>query len=605
MTNPEEPIVTESGDRPVGLWQQVGFLLASIAVRRTGVRVYHLGEKKRGMSAEEFGQQLLEMVAAAEERLRLTDVETAGREEISDRLVDALVWRGESDLAAQMLQRLTRHFEDTYGVTISPGEHPEDSGVSLLPGYSAGAVQLQVTASAAWKRQEAAVVAAIEILDAADLSDQDALAQAITNWHGDRPNPWLDEATLRARRSELERQLTATGVDDRVRADLLFVVDYLTARPVGGYLQQTSVMVDPGDEVKGRMQVLLDVFARNPKAARAMMSAETAVLVEADQEAVREEGRQILRGHQPASPWPEYIDRDMVGDRLHRYAEAMQHVIDYARYLATDPDAEIYMHETGGSYDEIFDILDIVRDERAHFTAMAEQRPGLVEIERQQLKALLRDFDVGISTQLPELLWADDRSKREADYLRGSQHASTLSQHVEQQMKAVLTAAGVTGLDKDRLHVPSGSVAFELSRIRDWIYMAGTNTDGDSDAGNRERRNKSVAACGQALVTAGVPQPARAQVKAILDAGFADAERFSGSFRIRMQRWTTRSAHTSAKETSLPETAAATGARPLIEAAGLDSVSIAAGELTDTQMLPNAATGTAATDVGIETGADL
>ncbi|MCZ9324827.1 hypothetical protein OHX14_00025 [Nocardia farcinica] len=171
-----------------------------------------------------------------------------------------------------------------------------------------------------------------------------------------------------------------------------FTVDYLwrVVRQVD--LLDTPVMVDPGQEVRGRVPQLLQAFAEQ-RIAPAEIGAEISVMTVEDQQSVREAGRAIRAGDEvDVRLWPGYADRDQLREQLENYArdaiEAGQRPTTSPRpnWPPSTPPWSAYRTELGraltaaGVYDETkADIRELV-DTRARQAG----KLGRGAVEREQ-----------------------------------------------------------------------------------------------------------------------------------------------------------------------------------------------------------------------------
>ncbi|VFA91792.1 Uncharacterised protein [Nocardia farcinica] len=113
-----------------------------------------------------------------------------------------------------------------------------------------------------------------------------------------------------------------------------FTVDYLWRDVRQVDLLDTPVMVDPGQEVRGRVPQLLQAFAEQ-RIAPAEIGAEISVMTVEDQQAVREAGRAIRAGDEvDARLWPGYADRNQLREQLETYARDAVEAGREADYLA-------------------------------------------------------------------------------------------------------------------------------------------------------------------------------------------------------------------------------------------------------------------------------
>ncbi|WP_067859963.1 hypothetical protein [Nocardia shimofusensis] len=103
------------------------------------------------------------------------------------------------------------------------------------------------------------------------------------------------------------------------------------------------MLVDPGQEVRGRIPQLLERFSER-RIAPAEIAEEISVMTDDGQQGVREVGRAIVASAEgDVRVWPGWVDRVRVADRLHEDAiEAREHYgdIDYHHLTAVIRDID-------------------------------------------------------------------------------------------------------------------------------------------------------------------------------------------------------------------------------------------------------------------------
>lgn len=197
-------------------------------------------------------------------------------------------------------------------------------------------------------------------------------------------------------------------------------------------------MVDPGEEARGRIPSLLTGFAAR-RIDPAEMTKEISVLTPQDQHTVREIGRAIVAGHNPdLRVWPGYADRDEIRDELRTYATLAGNQIWRAHEVLHPLNGEEDMARIG-IHDEIAADLPRLAATRAKLEAIAlgTDPNGLAPIERAHLAAVLTDIDAGRiqhHKELPELMWADERSRSIVDSGRQTHRGVKLATRTENRI---------------------------------------------------------------------------------------------------------------------------------------------------------------------------
>ncbi|WP_280335579.1 RRQRL motif-containing zinc-binding protein, partial [Nocardia wallacei] len=499
---------------PTGPGQRMTYLLATVAVNQARDRREQLAADAahaEGRGAEAvawYRGERAKAQAEAEARLA-TNSAQLGPASVAP-LADALVWHQDSPVAAERLGEITAAYGAGWGVVVDP----DQLTVSIDPDVDATVVQ-DYTEAAALRAREAA---AVDVVTALPLTEQ-ARAQvdaAMTAWLGTdidpaHPRAYLDTAA--DRRAQLAAALTGLGADDRARVD--FVVDYLRADLQEVDLLDTPVWVDPGQEVRGRVPRMLEAFAIGQYAGKEIAE-EISVMTREDQQRVRQAGKAIA-ARQPVDIrlWPGYVDRTELAEELHLYALDAEELRGDADYLPKAVAEDVDNPQLWGLSDDVEVRIDRLASRREELLAAAAGGEGLHPLERAQLEVTLGDLDAGRirdHKELPELLWADERSKAEADELRVSSRGGELSAATRDAVTQRLAAAGVDVDARD-----NNQLRDSLDRIGDSVYSVAC---GASTRGMDYERKAYVdkrARLGQALANAGVDQAARAEIRAVID----------------------------------------------------------------------------------------
>ncbi|BDT96968.1 hypothetical protein IFM12275_69440 (plasmid) [Nocardia sputorum] len=350
-------------------------------------------------------------------KLRQAGYDTASRTEIADAVRDAATWANDSEVAGIELGHLAEHVGSRFGVDIDIFNGEAHLITSADPAALAAAEQER----AALARDRTAQDRAVEIVAADDDLDEStkiALYAAIESWRTD-PSP--------DRLETLTRQLKDKKVPEQTRHRVRFVFAYLSddteigsvgnlgnavsaAQELAGH---TRPLVDPGEEAKARIDKLLATYQEQLKVGaptqqvQQQLAGEVEVLTMQDQEATRERGKAIRANPAGNYPrlWPNHVDRDELTTHIRAYAT-----------LA--PQAEAAAGKAGDLADVT--AVQLRKSAARHKAAIKEAittGEGLHSLEKDQLRAVLRDIDSG-KTRTPEQLFADDRSAAAVDINR-------------------------------------------------------------------------------------------------------------------------------------------------------------------------------------------
>ncbi|MGW4720325.1 hypothetical protein, partial [Nocardia sp. NPDC004260] len=526
---------------PAGHGQRIAYLLATVAVNQARQRLDKLdaaveeAERQGGDAVAELEATMRTAIDNAEARLT-TNTAQHGPASVAP-LADALVFRTGSDLAADRLTQLTSDYATTWGVRIDA----EELAVDLAGDFDPVAAQDSAEVKALFDRKSAAV----DIVSALPLSDaaKAAVGEALSAWHygidPDNPHATLDGED--ALRQQLEADLAAAKISEADRARVGFVVDFLRGDVSDIDLLASPVFVDPGEETRGRVPKLLEEFARNQRIAP-QVGREISVMTAADQERVRAAGKAIAAGQQVDTQlWPGYVDRQRLAEDLHDYAHDAQEMRLDADYLAegrmSEEERARLGHKSPTMQDETSARIDRIVATREKLLDTAQGGKGLASIERAQLAAIITDIDTG-RTELAELLFADEHTKADADFLRreraASQLADTAREAITQRIDATnavdphTRAAGqlteaVKEVGYTLSSVASGSRAFSLQAKRTAFV---------------EKRGR----LGQALAQAGVPTTARTEIRDLLDTHARVAGELGNASLARTEQWEAKTA---------------------------------------------------------------
>ncbi|WP_433527763.1 hypothetical protein ACQPZ2_44055 (plasmid) [Nocardia pseudovaccinii] len=554
-------------DTPTGHGQRMAYLLATVAVNQARYRDQRLAKAVEqaqalgGDAVEELVTRGEQTQARAEARLeaRRQDNPTAAVQA----LADALVWHPNSEIATKHLRQLTYDYAEQWGVVVDADEF----AVSIDPNFDAVDAQNHAEAWRLFDRESAVMdfVSAMALLDTA----KGAAMEAISEWRGIGISPADPRAHLRdeaARREQLSVDLAAAKLPEPDRARVEFVVDYLRGNTADVDLLDSPVIVDPGEEARGRVPRLLELFANDPRAAK-VVGEEIAVMTAADQDRVRQAGTEIARGGEvDFKLWPDHVDRYELGEALAEYAADYGELRSEADYLATGGYSEEEHERLGaedipGVGDETGDRITRVAQQRDQLRDTILNGKGLAPVERAHLSEVLGDIDAGRirdHKDLPELLFADERTKADADVNRVGVPASRLSTATREEITQRIEASSAEpqGWDAERLN---GAV----SSIGDSLYSVACGARGN---GGIEDERKSYAdkraRLGKELVKAGVDEAARAEIRELVDDRARQAGVLGTAAAQREQRWQAKTDRVvAARDNAVAQRLAATAGR--------------------------------------------
>lgn len=550
---------------PTGHGQRVAYLLATVAVNQARERSAKvdaaIGRIDRGEDADwDLEPKIREAMSQAETRLQ--SIPWQNRTAMVASLADALVWSFDSELAAQRLDELTSSYALSWGVDIDPMEFT----VSIDPQFEAEHFQRYAEAASVWDRESAAIdiVAALPMTPAA----KDAVTQAMLAWRGpgvDLLDPDEHRVSQLRRREQLDVDLAAARLTAEDRARVEFVVDYLRGDTSRVDLLTSPVVVDPGEEARGRVAGLLEQFAHNPKAAREV-GKQISVMTADDQERVREVGRAIAAG-QPAdfAVWPGYVNREEFREALVEYADDSAELRSMADHLAEGRLTAEEHARLGAVVGALTDDTNLqitrIAAQREQLLDQARHGKGLTSMERAQIVCTIEDIDAGVirgHRELPELLFADERTKASVDFLRTAKPASELSNTTRRQITELVDAAS-TAAPHSR---EDQRLRFEVSSISDAVFSVAAGSPGTRVELDRQQYTIKRTELGKALARAGVDPEVRQQVRALVDDRARQAGELGRPAAARRQQWRDKSASTvAARDDAIAQRQAAAAGR--------------------------------------------
>lgn len=521
------------GPEPVGHGQRVARLHALVAVNssrddrdRRDARL--ASAARRGASEEDLEAARAGARTGAE--ARMAQIPWHNPDACAVMLGEALTWREESPLAAERADQLIASYAASWGVIVDP----VTGSVRIDPGHDAPARQEYAEAAAVWAREQASVGA----LAAAPLSPagKAAVEEALQRWSGEGVDPQAPRThidTQDERRVRLAADLDAAKLSESDRALVDFTVDYLRGDTRDLDLLDTPVMVDPGVEARGRMGALLTRYAGKSASAQ-LVAEDLAVMSPSDQETVREIGRAIKAGQKPdLDPWPEFVDREQLLEVIQMYAIDAEEQHMEADFLVE----EDYEYDQIGVSDDIGTRIARMAAARENLRGIAVEGKGLAPIERAQLTAVLDDIDIGYISrrdQLPEMMWADERTKADLDYLRSSDQAAQVKRGFVESVTQQVERSGAQPTEK-----AASAVRASVRHMGDTLYNVSCGmTEGVDKA--REAFVEQRTELGRHLAQAGVGAESMGAIRADIDTTARQAGVLGRTADQRSNQWQAR-----------------------------------------------------------------
>jgi hypothetical protein len=469
--------------------------------------------------------------AEAEQNLSREIPWDKNREAVVGMLTDALVWRRHgSARAADRAREIGEEYAGRWGVLLDP----DALTVEVDPDHDPGPDQDYTEAACLLERESA--VREIILPTLAEPARTE-VAHALDTWQGsgiDPLNPRNYILNRDARRERFTAALDAVTMCEPDRQRIDFVVDYLHDGLTDVDLLDTPVLVDPGAETRGRVPALLDAFQRgnlNPKE----MAAEISVMTVEDQQAVRDVGREIAAGHEPdLGVWPEHVNRDRTGEELGLYAREAEDQRYDADQLAENELTDEELAQVGVN-DEIAARIERMADHTEQLRTTMNTGKGLVDVERAHLRAVLADITAGRilgDQQLPELMWADERTKAHADHARSDTTAGLLGRDAQAGIEDLVGRANRPGGVDRRFPAVVATLRDTLTNV-----AAGA---GDQVEQERRRFSETRTELGQLLTQAGVDQDAKTGIRQVVDARAREAGELGRTAENRRAQWKTR-----------------------------------------------------------------
>ncbi|MBH0780342.1 hypothetical protein [Nocardia bovistercoris] len=529
----------------LGHGQRVAQLHAVVAVNQARHRREELLDAEdaaagHSLAAADALAADVEAALDRDERALRVDV-GSNRDAMALQLAKALTWREASEVAAIKAEELTAELA-WWGVRVDVDE----LSVSIDPELDGHTAQVEAEARAVRVRE----MAMVEAVAGAALPDgvKTAVGEVMATWSdqyfdSDQAQVYIDREPYRY--EDLRAELGKVRMSETDRAAVDFTLAYLREQVEGVDLLDTPVMVDPGVEARTRVPELLDHFAyarttgseAAAKAAAAILAEEISVMTGEDQDAAREVGRAIVAGHPfDVNIWPGYVDRDHIRGELALYAMDAAEQRGEADYLAEADFVYDRPLELVGVGDDFGERVERMATRREQLLTIAETGKGLHDLERRQILATLTDIDTGRiadETQLPEVMWVDERSKAEVDAKRGYEPGAELAKATREQVTNLIEAS--SAVDSEAVQAVKGAV----SSIADSIHVvAGGAVTGveNERKGYVEKRDR----LGQALVDAGIDRDTKLKVRRVIDDNARQAGQFGITAAERRTRWEAR-----------------------------------------------------------------
>ncbi|MCX4099219.1 toprim domain-containing protein [Nocardia sp. alder85J] len=431
------------------------------------------------------------------------------RTEIAEALKDSVTWAEDSPVAKRMFAELSGHIHDRYGVHIDTMSlHAVVAAPDSVRDQLAHIDQARAVAARVADARDR-MVTLVAGAGGIDESAKPGLYEAIDAWKKNPGGHSLEGLT---------KKLKSAGVDAKTTAKVRFVAVYLgapdvevplkhlgavaTSNPAAELRRVGEPLVDLGDEAKHRVDtMLLDYQTRlkhglDTQGVRDRLADAVQVMTPEDQQTARARGVEIRRNPGKAFDpiWPDHVDREALGETIRMYA-AMAPQVE-AREAVEDGLDPVWAAEQ----------RERVALQRRQIDRALSHGQGLHEYEKDQIRAVLRDVEAGITDAVPEMLFADDRTAAQVDARRGDRIARAATGDHRRDLHNTLHGPGV----------PAGTAGWVRDEV-DAVLAAHTQlAAGQVALPDYEKLLARMAAVG-------VPEPIRNRVKHQLDDGSRDA----------------------------------------------------------------------------------
>lgn len=502
-----------------------------------------LAERIAGQEAEE--REAAEARFAAERKATETQLQqlqkkgwdNVSRDELADAVQEARAWAPDSAVAEGAMSELRAHVYNRFGLYLNPSTDEVDTPTSSAE------LMTQLTRVEGDRATDARLVRA-----------QDKIVEQIAGHHN------LDESTRRDLYAQVEAwhtnptpqtldalntKLRSAGVTKEAATRIRFTAVYLSEQGITSSAgtqqgrgtekaaltathllrQMPQPLVDPAEEAKPRIDEMLTSYqdrmrvGANVEQITDRLGRAVALLTPEDQETTRQRGSQIKSN--PAGQykplWPDHVDRDRLAESVQVYA-VLQPRADAAAVADNDYDAA-----------NAANMRKQADNHKRRINHAVTNGVGLHDLEKDQLKATMRDIETGW-TDPPKMLFADDRSAARVDAERADVNARQVTRYHRHKVEEILSGSGVDPAAERRTRE-------DLTRETDALthLAAGRTSLGDYvDRGTSDQ-------LGTALEAAGVSEPIRNQVRNTLETAASDGATEGKQARRIADRWAERS----------------------------------------------------------------
>jgi hypothetical protein len=455
--------------------QVLQFMIAgarrAIEQRRLAVEQAILAGQERERAereAQDAQRQAVEKRLAAMEK---RGWDRASRTEIADAVRDAAEWAGDSDAARRAMVRLAVHVRTRWGLHVDAlsGHVTLDSPDAPDLAAQLARVEHDRLGDARAQTAQDRMVALVAGHDGLDESSKAQLYADISEWQRNPGQRSLDALT---------QKLTAAGLDEKTRTRIRFVALYLggagqtevpvgelgvgsAASPLAELRKLGEPLVDPGEEVKARMDEMLVRYQDrlrhgvDPRTVTDQLAEAVAVLTPEDQELARERGKAIRTdpGAERTPLWPGYVDRGQLGEQIRMYA-------------MVTPQVEARLAADSGALDADWSAAQRKRMDRLRGdidTAVTSGK-GLHEWERDQIRHVLAEVEAG-KTTAADMLFVDDRTAAGLDRERSDTIAAGVGRQHRRELEQLLPPGAVRVAREEITQVTSMQTALASGRV--------------------------------------------------------------------------------------------------------------------------------------------
>jgi len=452
------------------------------------------------------------------------------RSEIVAAMRDAVVWSEDSDAAKRVMNELAGHIRGRWGVHVDTNSgHVTVDAPELVQRLTAA--ERDRVAGERVRTAQDRIVSLISAEEGLDESAKATLIAEVDQWRKNPTGHSLDA---------LSKKVAASKVSDKTRAQIRFVAIYL-GTPDGEEIPRDELgarvaisattelrrmeepLVDLGEEAKPRVDQLLVRYQDRLRygldvaGIREQLGQAVAVMTPEDQQIARDRGVEIRKN--PAGQykplWPNHIDREALTEKIRMYA-ALAPVVDIRTVKDDGVDAEWAAHQR--------ERAATLRKEIDHAITKGE---GLIDLERDQLRAVLADIEAG-KTEVPAQLFADDRTAAAVDRERSDTIARDVAADHHRQLNELLATAAAPGAAREARE--------EIANLRDTQTSLAA---GRISLGDYEETSVETKLLGR-LSAAGVPDQVCNRVRKHLDRASTDAAITGKQANRIADKWTDR-----------------------------------------------------------------